>query len=199
MFLYGRKVLACLIGSAIALWIGRSTGLGAPVGGDIIVNAIWLGALTFVAYTAIFLGSLACGYYTLGIVGDVFAVMVANMVAFALRTGGVNDIILNASISTVSMLAVLLVATRFAWLDESAMPARKSRDFGFAPPNPGDNRTFEATFNKPVRVKLEHNGRVVLDQIMSGHLFIRVGDYAPYSGVTTLWIDGEQFGYWDVN
>jgi hypothetical protein len=62
--------------------------------------------------------------------------------------------------------------------------------------DPNDNRSFDATFDKPVNLRFEHDGKVVFDQRCSGNIKLMLRDFAPNSGEVIVYIDDEPFGYW---
>jgi hypothetical protein len=62
-----------------------------------------------------------------------------------------------------------------------------------------DTRTFEATFRKPTRVRIEHNGKTVYDQVLDGHNKITLSEIGvPYVGITTLYLDEAGIAQWEV-
>lgn len=54
-----------------------------------------------------------------------------------------------------------------------------------------DERKFKTTFKKPVRVRLEHDGKTVFDQTLQGEVEIMLRDHCPATGTTTIFFNEE--------
>jgi hypothetical protein len=122
-----------------------------------------------------------------GIIGSAFVVMLGTAFGRLTWSGG----------------AAWPTLVRKAPAPVPAPARRKVRGAGSEPelfepvaPPPEDTRTFEASFDKPTRVRLEHDGKVVFDRTLSGNVCLKIGSYAPPYGRTILFVNDERLRGW---
>lgn len=163
------------------------------------------------------LGEMAVGIFT-----GTFVIGVAGYSGFGLTVDGIGAAITGGIIGTCVVTIMGTINGRLKWYGEplwfvrkptiaqelatvtlpvAALPAPTQVPLRLVLPtrDERDNRSFEITLAKPAMLRFEHNGKVVYEQRAVGHIKLMLGDFAPYSGETVVYIDDEPMGYWSVD
>jgi hypothetical protein len=183
----------------LATWATFGLALYLPIGlvvtGNPISHGVGIALMVFAVYALLGEAFVAL-FRPLKLAGAVVHMLLAAAIVLWCSQGmgftaeGIGGVLAASAVGTAIAVALVIVTGGIHW----SKPNRQVRPT----PDPADDRSFETTFDKQTRVRIEHNGKTVYDGVHLGHTVIMLRDNVPYSGNTTLYIEDEPFVEWAV-